>query len=250
MHSLLHSPLLCRVSSILGTLALLGFLTPARPVCAQTLTFDTLPTEQGQTMATELTTANAGSRTISGVTFNAAANSDWDIIGNQYQAPASADFFAASHSGDYALAGNAFSGADFNGTNYTGLTISTNKLLTSLFVGFDDNGGGSNDADTLTLTAFGTGGDLAAQTVTLSGPALSLLDTSSVFGSLQGITGYRFETTAADPLNAAFGRAFVIADDLTFGAPVPEASTTVSLSLLLGGGGLLLLRRRRSAKIP
>ena len=259
MHSLPCRPLLRRFSigprphrgaAVFGALALLAFTFPARPAAAQTLTFDALPAEQGAATAADLTTANAGSRTISDIAFNASANSDWEIIGNQYIAPASADFFAASRSGDYALAGNAYSGADFNGTTYTGLTLSTNRLLTSLFVGFDDNGGGSNDADTLTLTAFGEGGDLAAQTVTLSGPALSLLDTSGVFGSLQGVTGYRFETTAADPLNAAFGRAFVIADDLSFGAPVPEASTTVSLGLLLGGGGLLLLRRRRSAKLP
>ena len=245
MYSLPRSPLLCQVSPVLGTLALLGFITPARPVFAQTLTFDGLPTEQGAAMDVALTAANGGIRTISGVTFDSAANSDWEIIGNQYQAPASTDFFAASHSGDYALAGNAYSGADAFGTAYTGLTLSTNKLLTHLFVGFDDNGGGSNDANALTLTAFGAGGDLASETVILDGPALALLDTSGVFGSLQGVTGYRFETTAADPLNAAFGRAYVIADDLTFATPVPEATSVVSLSLLLGAGGLFLRGRRR-----
>ena len=194
-------------------------------------------------------TANGGSRTLSGVTFNAAANSDWEIVGSQYKAPSSSDFFAASHSGDYALAGNAFVGTDDLGQVYEGLTLSTNKLLQSLYVGFDNNGGGSNDADTLTLTAFGAGGDLASETLTLAGPALVKTDTSGLFGSLLGVTGYRFETTAADLLNAGFGRAYVIADDLNFGAPIPEASPAASLGLLLllGLGGVLVAGRRKKA---
>ena len=218
------------------------------PAGAQTLTFDALPTPPGAAGAGLFVTANGGSRTLSGVTFNAAANSDWEIVGSQYKAPSSADFFAVPHSGVYALAGNAFAGTDDLGQTYSGLTVSTDKLLQSLYVGFDDNGGGSNDADTLTLTAFGAGGDLAMTTVNLSGPALSLLDTSALFGSLSGVTGYRFVTTAADPLNAGFGRAYVIADDLKFGAAVPEASPALALGLLLVlGGGAMAAKRRRKA---
>ena len=235
------------------SLAALGLATllAALPASAQTLTFDNLPTEQGTASDVFLPVANGGSRTIDGVTFNASTNSDWEIIGNQYVPdPAnSLDPFGQSHSGDYFLAGNAFSGTDINGNVFSGLTISTNKLLESLYVGFDDNGGGSNDADTVTITAFGAGGDLTSDTATLNGPALSLLNTAGVFGGLTGVTGYRFETTASNALYAADGQAYLIADDLTFGAPVPESSTTVSLGLLLalGAGGLALTARRKKA---
>lgn len=219
----------------------------ATSASAQTLTFDTLPAEQGAATDVALSVANGGSRTISGVTFNAAPNSDWEIIGNLYKAPSSADVFALSHSGAYALVGNAYSGLDFFGTSYTGLTLSTTQVLRSLYVGFDDNGGGSNDADVLTITAFGTGGNLAHDTVTLSGPALSLVDTSGLFGGLTGVIGYRFETTASNDLYAANGQAYLVADDLRFGAPVPEASGAASLGVLvaLGLGGLTLATRRK-----
>ena len=245
MKHLRSRPHAAAACSAVALLALASLAAPS--ASAQTLTFDTLPTEQGPASDVFLPTANGGSRTISGVTFNAAANSDWEIIGGQYKAPSSSTPFAQPHSGSYALAGNAYSGMDFFGTTYTGLTVSTSQILKSLYVGFDDNGGGSNDADTLTITAFGTSGDLAADTTTLTGPALALLDTSGVFGSLTGVTGYRFETTASNALYAANGQAYVIADDLTFGAPVPEASTTVSLGLLLALGGILVAARRRKA---
>lgn len=228
--------------------ALLAALA-ALPASAQTLNFDTLPSEQGVTTLSLLTTANSGSRTISGVTFNAATDSDWEIVGNQYVAiPANfSDHFAQPHSSSYALAGDAYSGPSISGS-YTGLTLSTNQILKSLYVGFDDNGGGSNDADSVTITAFGTSGVLASQSATLNGPALALLDTSGSFGSLTGVTGYRFETTASNALYADYGQAYLIADDLTFGAPVPEASSALSLGLcLLFGGGMLLVRRSRKS---
>ncbi len=217
------------------------------PASAQTLNFDALPSEPGVASASLLTTANSGSRTISGITFNAATDSDWEIVGSQYVAiPANfSDHFAQPHSGSYALAGNAYSGPTISGS-YTGLTISTNQILKSLYVGFDDNGGGSNDADSVTIFATGASGNLASQSVTLNGPALTLLDTSSLFGSLAGVTGYRFETTASNALDADYGQAYLIADDLTFGAPVPEASSALSLGLVLVlGGGMLLARRAR-----
>ncbi len=229
----LHS----RAASLLGLAALAslaGFAAP--PASAQTLTFDTLPAEQGPTTDVFLPDANGGSRTISGVTFNKAANSDWEIIGNQYQAPLSSTVFAQSHSGDYALVGNAYSG----------------QVLSSLYVGFDDNGGGSNDADTLTITAFGAAGDLASDTTALGDTALSLFDTSGAFGALSGVTGYRFETTASNVLYAANEQAYLVANDLTFGAPtsVPEPSGGATLGLglaLLGGAAALRARRKRGA---
>lgn len=217
---------------------------------AQTLDFDALPGAPAPDADVSFVAANGGSRTLGGVTFDAADNSDWEIVGSQYLAPSSASFFAMPHSGTYALAGNTFSGSDFFGTAYTGLTLTTTKTLTALYLGHDNDGGGATDADTLTLTAFGAGGDLAAVSVSLTGPGLSRLDTSTAFSTLSGIAGYRFETTAADALNEGFGRAYVIADDLTFGGavtPVPEPSTMFELA---AGLGLLAvspaLRRRRS----
>ena len=148
--------------------------------------------------------------------------------------------------GSYYLAGNAYVGTDNLNQVYTGLTLSTTQALSSLYVGFDDNGGGSNDADTLTITAFGAGGNLASQTATLNGPGLSFLDTSAKFGGLSGVTGYLFATNSLS-LYAFEGQGYVLADDLTFKAPVPEASTPVSLGLLLALGGLTAIARRRKA---
>ena len=232
----------------LAALALLA--GPAvHPASAQTLTFDNLATEPGVAGdANPFPTANGGSRIVSGITFNTAVNSDWEVIGNQYKAPFSSDFFGQSHSGDYYLAGNTYVGTDNLNNVYSGLTLSTTQALSSLYVGFDNNGGGSNDADTLTITAFGTGGNLASQTATLNGPGLSFLDTSAKFGGLSGVTGYLFATNALS-LYALKGQGYLLADDLTFKAPVPEASTPVSLGLLLalGLGGLVLARRRRKS---
>lgn len=230
--------------------ALLTALT-ALPASAQTLNFDALPSEPGVASTSPLPTANSGSRTISGITFNAATNSDWEIVGNQYvPAPTlSPKPFAQSHSGSYALAGDAYSGIALFGT-YTGLTISTNQILKSLYVGFDNNGFTGSDADSVTIFATGASGDLASKSVPLTGPTLALLDTSDSFGSLVGVTGYRFETTTSNINSFGFLQAYLIADDLNFVAPVPEASSALSLGLclLLGGGMLLIRRTRKSAR--
>ena len=236
----------------LAALALLAG-SAVRPASAQTLTFDNLKSEQGATTDVFLPDANGGDRTISGVTFNKAVNSDWEIIGNQYKAPLSSTVFAQSHSGHYALVGNAYSGVDTFGTTYTGLTVTTTQALTGLYFGYDDNGGGSNDVGTLTITAFGTAGDLASDTATPSSTTLSLFDTSGKFSGLTGVTGYRFETTASNALYMANGQAYLVADDLMFrGTPtsVPEPSGGVSLALglaLLGGAAAQRARRKRGA---
>lgn len=215
-------------------------------VAGPTLTFDELPTAPGVSGTSSLVAANGGSRTVHGVVFNASANSDWEVYGNQFRAFGD-NPFADSHSGAYAIAGNAFSGIDTFGNSYGGLTISTNLVLSSMYVGFDDDGGGSNDADSVTITAFGANGDLASASFTLSSKALSLVDTSTSFGSLNGIIGYRFETTAADALNEAFGRAYVIADDMRFeNGPTPAVPEPSSVVLVLTG--LALLRWRRACR--
>lgn len=213
---------------------------------AQTLGFDNLPAEPGAAGMGLLVTANGGSRSVSGVTFNAAAHADWEIVGNAFKAPRSADVFAATHSGSYALAGNAFSGTDVFGQIYSGLTISTPQVLNSLYLGFDDNGNHSNDASSVTITALGAGGNLASVTVALASQSLVLLNTATSFAGLSGITGYRFTTVAADALNAAYGRAYVIADDLSFAAAVPEPATAASLGL--GLALLAVVARRREPR--
>jgi hypothetical protein len=215
------------------------------PLLAQTLAFDTLPAEPGVSGMSLLIAANGGSRTLAGATFNAAPNADWEIVGNAFKAPYSGDVFAASHSGLYSLAGNAFAGMDVFGNVFSGLTINTPQILSSLYVGFDDNGNRSNDADGLTITAFGAGGDLASTTVALTAQALTPMNTAGSFAGLAGVTGYRFTTSAADALDAAYGRAYVIADDLTFVAAVPEASTWACALL-----GLALLVRQARRRPP
>lgn len=234
-------------------LAVLPLAASASPT---TLTFDNLPTEQGTASdSNPLSLANGGSSTISGVTFNSTNNDNgngtfnpvnWEIIGNDYKTTFSTDDFGHSQSGDYYLAGNTYSGSDAFGNVFSGLTLSTNQALESLYVGADDNGFGSNDASSLTITAFGAGGNLASVTTSITNPGLSFLDTSAQFGSLSGVTGYLF-TTDSVSLYQTQGQGYTLADDLTFNAPVPEASTTVSFGLLLalGLGGVVIAAKRK-----
>jgi hypothetical protein len=235
----------------------LAVLPLAASASSTTLTFDNLPTEQGLASdANPLSTANGGSSTISGVTFNSTNNDNgdgtfnlvnWEVINNSYMAPFSTDDFGQSHSGDYYLAGNTYSGSDAFGNVFSGLTLSTHQNLQSLYVGADDNGFGSNDAGSLTITAFGASGDLASVTTSLTNPGLSFLDTSTQFGNLSGVTGYLF-TTDSISLYQTQGQGYTLADDLTFNSSaVPEASTTVSFGLLLGLGGVVIAKKRRQA---
>jgi hypothetical protein len=245
---------------------LAGLLLAALPASAgtTTLTFDNLATEPGLTGdANPFSTANGGSNIISGVTFNTANNVNadsttnpvsWEVIGNNFQATPGTNY-GTSHSGDYYLAGNAYKGKDNLNQTYSGLTISTTQALESLWVGADDVlTGASSTADKVTITAYGAGGDLASLTTPLTNnttvvntlPSLTFLDTSATFGALSGVTGYRFEAEAVS-LNATYGQAYVLADDMTFQNPVPEASTTVSFGLLLalGMGSVVIAARRK-----
>ena len=255
----MHTSFLPRAAALAGLL-LTGLGALPAPVSASptTLTFDTLATEPGLTGdANPFSTANGGSSTVSGVTFNSKINVNadsttnpvnWEVIGNSYKAPFSADTFGISHSGDYYLAGNTYKGSDSFGNTFSGLTISTTQALESLWVGADDNGFGSNDSDKVTITAYGLSGDLASQTAAITNPGLAFLDTSAKFGSLSGVTGYRFETNSLS-LYATQGQGYLLADDMTFQTPVPEASSVVSMGLLLtlGLGGMAVRARRRKA---
>ncbi len=233
-----------------ATIALATSLGLALPAGATTLDFDGLPDAPGANGFDTLADANGGSSTISGITFDTADNAEWDIVGNAYVAYQ--DTFAASHSGSYALTGNAFVGTayDFSGNAYdfTGLTISTTQRLMQLWVGFDDNGLQSNDADSLTITALTASGQVAA-TTTLTGTTLSLFDTSAAFGDLTGITGYRFTATASNDLYAAAGQAYVVADDLSF-TPATAAVPEPPIVVLLGFGLAAIALRAARWRLP
>ena len=252
----MHTSFLPRAAALAGLL-LTGLAALPASAGPTLLTFDNLATEPGLTGdANPFSTANGGSSTVSGVTFNTTTNVNadsttnpvsWEVIGNDFQATPGTNY-GTSHSGDYYLAGNAYKGNDSFGNTFSGLTISTTQALDSLWVGADDIGGGSNDSNKVTITAYGLSGDLASLTSAITNPGLSFLDTSGKFGSLSGVTGYRFETNSLS-LYATQGQGYVLADDMTFQNPVPEASTTVSFGLLLalGLGGLAVRARRRKA---
>jgi hypothetical protein len=231
-------------TALAGLLAALA--GAAGPAAAQTLTFDGLPAPPGAAGDAPLPDANGGSRTLDGVTFNAnaVAGTDWEVIGRDYHAPLSSDPFLQTHSGLYALAGNAFEGGDGAG----GLTLTTTGALTGLWVSADDNGLGSYDAQSVTITALGASGALAALTIPLDSTTPIFEDAAATFGGLSGIQGYRFTAAASNALYAAAGQAYVVADDLTF-APVPEGSSAwpLGLGLLLLGAPLRRARRRTGA---
>ena len=241
-------PMSIRPFAATCAIALAASLCGVSPAGATTLTFEGLPDAPGADGFSTLADANGGSATLAGITFDAAANAEWDIVGNAFVAYQ--DTFAASHSGTYALTGNAFVGsvtdAFGNAYDFTGLTIGTAQRLTQLWVAFDDNGLGSNDAQSLTITALTASGDVSTS-VALTGTTLSLFDTSATFGGLAGITGYRFTTVASNDLYAAAGQAYVVADDLTFApaaAAVPEPPVVVLLGVGLAALAFASARRR------
>lgn len=221
----------------------------ARRAGAQVINFDSLSAEPGVSGFTDLSVANGGSSTVSGVIFD----SGFSVVGDQFleSGAAAPDYFARTNSGHYALTGNTYNGSDFFSNTYTGLNLTTTQVLTGLYVGYDDNGDGSNDADSVSITALGAGGSLGTVSASLN-RTLTLLDTSS-FASLAGITGYNLSTAASNDLYAAAGQSYLVADDLTFASPLTSAGSTpepgaFGMVASLAFAGCFTTMRRRSGK--
>lgn len=203
--------------------------SPPSPPPSDVITFDNLPNEPGLNAFSTLSQANGGS-TIDGVTFSSNAY----VFGSQFSFVAPGVPYVTPASGQYAFTPGLAPVA----------TLTTTKTLYGLDLGtvglFD--GQGEEGAKQFTVSAFDVSGNvLGSVTTSLSGPKTSFLDTSQ-FASLSGIAGY-------DLYSAGGNNPDYAADDFTFSpAAVPEASTSISLGLmLLGLGGVTAAARKRKA---
>ncbi len=166
----------------------------------------------------------------------------WDanfaVVGDQYRVAADGPLFGIPNSGHYFVT---------NQSGLSGLSITTDKVLTSAWFGRNQYYGYGGGADQITIVALHGATQLGAVVFDL--PAnhpgqpepLSLVDTSS-FSALSGITGYRIDRRELGTLSGHW-----VADDFQFAnavSPVPEPGT---LPLLAVGFGVLLMRARRQA---
>ena len=125
------------------------------------------------------------------------------------------------------------------GANSVPLDITFSKSLTSLSLDFGLNGFAT---DTFTLTAFSgglNGTQVGSKTATGAIPGGIFLFPE---GSLSFVSTSSFDTVE---LTSTAQNIFV--DNIEVNAPVPEASTTISLGLLLalGAVGVVLTARKR-----
>lgn len=162
----------------------------------------------------------------------------WDarfsVYGDQYRVSSSGPLFGIPHSGHYFVT---------NQSGQSGLTITTNKVLTSAWFGRNQYYGFSEGgADQITIVALHNDTELGSVVFDLpeSHPGqpepLSRVDTSS-FAGLSGITGYRIDRRELGSQSGHW-----VADDFQFTSPVPEPETW---GMMLAGIGALLIARRR-----
>lgn len=203
--------------------------SPPPPPPSDVITFDNLPNEPGPNAFSTLSQANGGS-TIDGVTFSQNAY----VFGGQFSFVAPGVPYVTPASGQYA----------FTPGLLPITTLTTTKTLYGLDLGTVGllNNQEEEGAKQFTVSAFDVSGNvLGSVTTSLGGPKMSFLDTSQ-FASLSGIAGYDLYGTGGSSPDYA-------ADDFTFSpAAVPEASTSISLGLmLLGLGGVATAVRRKKA---
>ncbi len=221
-------------------LPLLGLLALAGPAAADfTVSFDNLSSEPTRNGAEALFYAAGGSQDQDGTPFVTVDGVGFDgflgVVGDQFVGDdgLGTDFYAAPHSGHYAI---------FNSQGQSPISLVTDRALLGAYFGRNDYGDGSFGADSVTVNALHGSNVLASDSLNLTSTTLTYLDTSN-FASLTGITGYQITRSVS---NGSPGH--YIADDFTFAgdaAPVPEASTTVSFGLLLVLGGLAVVTKRR-----
>ena len=202
-------------------------IPPPPPPKPLVITFDNLPTQQSRHQLETLQTVNGGSSTIEGVTFSSNAF----VLGDE-----NSFVFSRPHSGHFF----------FTPGGQAVTTLTTTHLLDGLWLG-QDLIGGTPQATSVTVSALHGSTVLASDSESLTSTKMFFLDTSN-FSALSGITGYSLTSTPSI-VNGQNAYDYA-ADDFTFDSPaaVPEASSVVSLGLLLAFGlGALAVKARRKA---
>lgn len=215
------------------TLAALAVAAPAQ--AALIATFDDLPFPPAVDSATTIQWTNpSSSLEYKGIIWDAR----FGIVGDQYRVGGPAGpLFGLPHSGHYVVT---------NHTGQSGMTITTNKVLTGAWFGQNEYYGFGGGADQVTIVALNGVTELASVVFDLpdnhaaAPEPLAFVDTG-IFAALGPITGYRIDRREIGQQSGNW-----VADDFQFvdAAEVPEPA---GAALVLAGAAACLaaLRRRR-----
>ena len=212
-----------------------GAFIAATPAMAGVIaTFDDLPFPPALDSATGIQWTNStASLEYQGVIWD----DRFGVVGDQYRVGgAGSPLFGSPHSGHYFVS---------NSSGSTGMTITTNKVLTGAWFGRNQYYGfGEGGADQVTIVALNGASELASVVFDLpeSHPGLpeplSFVDTS-IFAMLGAITGYRIDRRELGQQNGNW-----VADDFTF-ADATQVPAPGGAVLMFGGIAALLAARRK-----
>ena len=217
-------------------IACCAFIAAAPAMAGVIATFDDLPFPPALDSATGIQWTNStSSLEYQGVIWD----DRFGVVGDQYRVGGpSGPLFGIPHSGHYFVS---------NATGASGMTITTNKILTGAWFGRNQYYGfGEGGADQVTIVALNGASELGSVVFDLpeSHPGLpeplSFVD-MSIFATLGAITGYRIDRRELGQLNGNW-----VADDFMFAdaAQVPLPGSGI---LMLGGLlAFITARRRRS----
>ena len=217
-------------------IACCAFIAAAPAMAGVIATFDDLPFPPALDSATGIQWTNSSaSLEYRGVIWD----DRFGVVGDEYRVGGpGGPLFGIPHSGHYFVS---------NATGDSGLTITTNKVLTGAWFGRNQYYGfGEGGADQVTIVALNGASELGSVVFDLpeSHPGLpeplSFVDTS-IFATLGAITGYRIDRRELGQLNGNW-----VADDFTFGDAAQVPLPGSGLLMLAGLLAFLPARRQRS----